>query len=222
MDAPLSRSVEDYLKAIYSLSERGEPASTNSIAAAMEVQPSSVTGMVKRLAESGLLEHAPYRGVSLTERGRREALRVVRRHRIIECYLTQRLSYSWEDVHEEAERLEHAASDELIDRMARALHHPSHDPHGAPIPNAQGEIERIDHVTLAQAPQGVELEVRAVRDDDSEALRELEAHGLLPGVRVRREVGRPDDGALRLVILGEESAPCVLDPSLAERVFVRE
>src|SRR3990172_3291884 len=114
----LSRSVEDYLKAIYGLSERGEPASTSAIAEALAVQPASVTGMVKRMAESGLLEHAPYRGVRLTPRGQKEALKVLRRHRLIETYLCERLGFAWEDVHEEAERLEHAVSDLLVERMA--------------------------------------------------------------------------------------------------------
>ena len=130
----LSRSVEDYLKAIYGLSEAGDAASTSAIAEALDVQPASVTGMVKRLADSELVEHVPYKGVRLTEQGVRDALRVLRRHRILETYLCERLAYTWDDVHEEAERLEHAASEELIEKMAAALGFPSHDPHGAPIP----------------------------------------------------------------------------------------
>jgi DtxR family Mn-dependent transcriptional regulator len=137
---PLSRSVEDYLKAIYGLCESGDAASTSAIADALDIQPASVTGMVKRLAESGLLEHVPYRGVRLTSSGTREALRVLRRHRILETYLCERLGFSWEDVHGEAERLEHAASDVLIEKMAAALEFPSHDPHGAPIPTRTGPV----------------------------------------------------------------------------------
>ena len=181
----LSRSVEDYLKVIYSLCEPGEVASTSSIAETLEVQPASVTGMVKRLAESGYLEHVPYRGVQLTEAGTRAALRVLRRHRILESYLTERLGYRWEDVHQEAERLEHAASDELIERMASALENPSYDPHGAPIPTSSGEIEATDSYTLAELGPGEEAQVRAVRDDDSAGLLAVEAAGLLPGTRVR-------------------------------------
>ena len=121
-DAPrphLTRSVEDYLKAVYSLTEREESASTSALAEALDVQPASVTGMVKRLAECGYLEHARYHGAKLTESGSREALRIIRRHRILETYLSTHLGYSWDDVHQEAERLEHAASDALIDRMAK-------------------------------------------------------------------------------------------------------
>jgi DtxR family Mn-dependent transcriptional regulator len=181
----LSRSVEDYLKAIYSLGESGKAASTSAIAEALEVQPASVTGMVKRLADSGYLEHVPYRGVKLTDEGTHEALRIVRRHRILETYLTGRLGFRWEDVHQEAERLEHAASDELIERMAAALKNPSHDPHGAPIPTSSGEVELTDSYTLAELAPGEEAQVRAVRDDDSEGLRAVETAGLLPGTRVR-------------------------------------
>ena len=114
----LTRSVEDYLKAIYQLSPEGQPAATNDIAHLLELSAPSVTGMVKRLSEHGLLEHVPYRGVQLTDEGRRAALRMVRRHRLIEAYLVEFLGYSWDTVHAEAERLEHAVSDTMVERMA--------------------------------------------------------------------------------------------------------
>ncbi len=183
--AGLSRSVEDYLKVIYALSELGEAASTTAIAQALDVQPASVTEMIKRLAESSYLTHVPYRGVRLTETGTREALRILRRHRIIETYLTERLGYAWEEVHPEAESLEHAASDRLIERMAAALENPSHDPHGAPIHTSTGEIEPTDSLTLSELAPREEARVRAVRDDDTEGLLAVEAAGLLPGARVQ-------------------------------------
>lgn len=133
---PLTRSAEDYLKAIYGLCEAGDAASTSAIAVALDIQPASVTGMVKRLAESGLVEHVLYRGVRLTKRGTREALRVLRRHRILETYLCERLGFSWDDVHGEAERLEHAASDALIEKMAAALEFPVTTRTGHPSPPA--------------------------------------------------------------------------------------
>ncbi len=201
----LSRSVEDYLKAIYSLSQKGEAASTSEIAGALEVQPASVSGMVKRLAEAGYVEHLPYRGVRLSAEGTREALRIIRRHRVLETYLSQRLGYSWEDVHAEAERLEHAASDELIDRMASALEDPSHDPHGAPIPTRAGDVEAIDHPTLAEVQAGDRVRIRAVRDDDPERLRYMEARGLLPGVLLHIDSTAPFDGPITLRV-GEEAA----------------
>lgn len=218
----LSRSVEDYLKAIYSLCQPGGVASTSSIADALEVQPASVTGMVKRLAESGYLEHVPYRGVELTEAGARAALRILRRHRILESYLTEHLGYRWEDVHREAERLEHAASDELIERMASALENPSHDPHGAPIPTPSGEIEETDSYTLAELVPGEEAQVRAVRDDDSAGLLAVEEAGLLPGTRIRVVGRNRNPPILDVEVASEDNNPSILAVALdiARRVYV--
>ena len=217
----LTHSAEDYLKAIYSLTERGDPASTSKIAEALDVQPASVSGMIKRLAEAGLLQHVPYRGVQLTDEGSREALRVVRRHRVLETYLKARLGYSWEDVHEEAERLEHAASDDLVDRMAAALENPRHDPHGAPIPTRQGHIEPLGPGTLADVPVGEEVEIAAVRDDEADALRYLEDRGLLPGVRLVVEERAPLDGPLTVRAGGADGTAQTLGPELARRIYVR-
>jgi DtxR family Mn-dependent transcriptional regulator len=216
----LSRSVEDYLKAIYSLCETGDTASTSAIAEALAVQPASVTGMVKRLAESGYLEYVPYRGVKLTQTGALAALRVLRRHRILETYLTQRLGYRWEDVHREAERLEHAASDDLIERMAAALKNPSHDPHGAPIPSPTGEVEPTEAFTLAEMAPGEEAQVRAVRDDDRAGLVAMEAAGLLPGTWVH-VLGRGHDPPVLKVLVADTEHPALDVPlDLARRVYV--
>src|SRR5690606_1708776 len=215
----LSRSEEDYLKAIYGLSEAGDAASTTAIATVLDIQPASVTGMIKRLAESGLLEHIPYKGVRLTERGALEALRVLRRHRILETYLCERLGFSWDDVHAEAERLEHAASDHLVERMAAALEFPSYDPHGAPIPTRGGEIEPADPATLADARIGDRLRIRAVRDENADTLRSMAEEGLLPGVRVEvRDAaasGRP-----MAVRLGGDPRPRPVEAELAPQIYV--
>ncbi|MDX1568596.1 MAG: metal-dependent transcriptional regulator [Longimicrobiales bacterium] len=216
----LSRSVEDYLKAIYALTEQGEAASTSQLAEALDVQPASVSGMIKRLAENGLVEHVPYRGVRLTEEGAREALRIVRRHRVLETYLHVRLGYSWDDVHREAERLEHAASDTLIDRMAAALEHPEHDPHGAPIPTRSGEIEETTFSTLNDAAVGDVVQIRAVSDEDSERLRYMEARGLLPGVRLRILGREPRDGPLTLRVGEPGGHEETVGKELARRIFV--
>lgn len=138
-DSSHSRSVEDYLKAVYSLDEQGEAVGTNELARALDVQPASVSGMIRRLDEDGLVVHEPYRGVRLTAAGTAVALGVVRRHRVIESFLVQHLGFEPAEVHEEAERLEHAASDRLVERMARALDDPRTDPHGMPIPPARME-----------------------------------------------------------------------------------
>jgi DtxR family Mn-dependent transcriptional regulator len=216
----LSRSVEDYLKAIYSLQSNGVTASTSAIAETLDIQPASVTGMFKRLAESGYVEHVPYRGVELTPTGERAALRILRRHRILETYLTQRLDFPWEAVHKEAERLEHAASDSLIERMAEALGNPSHDPHGAPIPTPTGEVEATQPFTLAELAAGEEAEVRAVRDDDSAGLQAAQKAELLPGTWVRVLGRMAEPPALEVQTRSPDGPVTLIPMGLAGRVFV--
>ncbi|HEV7990924.1 MAG TPA: metal-dependent transcriptional regulator [Gemmatimonadaceae bacterium] len=217
---PLTGPVEDYLKAIYDL-ERGEPATTNDIALRLDISPASVSGMVRRLADQGLITHEPYRGVRLTEGGRRAALRTLRRHRILECYLTEVLGYPWDRVHDEAEQLEHAASEELIERMASALGDPLHDPHGAPIPSREGVVEEAVLRTLADAGAGDRLRVRQVMDDDAERLRYLAELGIRPGAMVRILDRAPFDGPITLwVDQGGVGVTRAIGPALASQVFV--
>jgi DtxR family Mn-dependent transcriptional regulator len=218
--SPLSRSVEDYLKVIYQLSEQGGAASTSDIAQALSLSPAAVTGMVKKLAEAGHLEHIPYRGVRLTAGGRRAALAILRRHRLLETYLITKLGYDWSTVHEEAERLEHAASDELVDRMALALGEPRYDPHGAPIPTREGEIERPDLQSLAQVEVGVPVALRRVGDDDPERLRYLEAMGLVPGTALVVAVKQPFGGPITLFVGGPGGPERVIGEELAATLFV--
>src|ERR671916_1569042 len=180
----LTGPVEDYLKVIYDIERREGAAATNDIAHRLAIAPASVSGMVRRLADQGLLAHERYKGVRLTTAGRRAALRTIRRHRVIEAYLAGALGYPWDRVHAEAERLEHAASDELIDRMAAAIGEPSVDPHGAPIPTRDGEIDERPHLSLADLQPGDEALVVRVSDDDSLRLRYLGELGLVPGARV--------------------------------------
>ena len=220
MAGPYSRSVEDYLKAIYSLSEAGDAASTSAIAETLDIQPAAVTGMVKRLADSGLLEYLPYRGVRLTKPGVREALRVVRRHRILETYLCERLGFSWDDVHGEAERLEHAASDQLIEKMAAALEFPRHDPHGAPIPTSSGHIEDTNLLTLADAQPGEGLRIRAGRDEDSADLRSMAVEGLVPGARVIVTESQAVTGSVQLTLRGTDDGPRSVEDELAQQIYV--
>lgn len=198
----LSRSTEDYLKTIYKLETQTGAALTSAIADALEIAPPSVSGMVKRLSESGLLEHVPYRGVQLTNQGRQAALRMLRRHRILEAYLIDRLGYRWDDVHDEAERLEHAVSDELIERMATALGDPKFDPHGAPIPSAVGEIEVPQLVPMGDFEAGDSGHLRMVSDQDPERLRFLASLGLKPGVRFTVRARQPFNGPLTIQLEG--------------------
>lgn len=218
-EPPLTRSVEDYLKVIYHLSSQGGFAATSEIAAQLDVSAPSVSGMVKRLSETGLIEHVPYRGVQLTAQGRRAALKMIRRHRILEVYLAQQLGYDWDGVHDEAERLEHAVSDELIERMSRALDDPRYDPHGAPIPTAAGEIEEADLVSVADAPVGQALELRQVGTEDPARLRYLAEQGLVPGATLTVIERQPFNGPTTVqMTLG----PRVIGRELAALLWCRE
>ena len=199
---PLTRSVEDYLKAIYQISPEGRPASTSEIAHLLALSPPSVTGMVKRLSEYGLLEHVPYRGVQLTDEGRRAALRMVRRHRLIEAYLVEFLGYSWDTVHEEAERLEHAVSDTMVERMASALGNPDVDPHGDPIPAADGSIHEMACTPLSDIPVGEMVEIHRVHESQPERLRYIASLGLRPGVRVTVLDRQPIDDLVTIEVEG--------------------
>jgi DtxR family transcriptional regulator, Mn-dependent transcriptional regulator len=218
---PLTGPVEDYLKAIYDLERDAQPAATNDIAERLAISPASVSGMMRRLAEQGLITHEPYRGARLTADGRRAALRTLRRHRILECYLTEVLGYPWDRVHDEAERLEHAASEELIERMADALGDPVHDPHGAPIPSREGVVEETSRRTLSDVGAGENVRVRMVMDDDGERLRYLAELGIRPGSIIRLLDRAPFDGPITLWVGdGAGGVTRAVGPALAAQVFV--
>jgi DtxR family Mn-dependent transcriptional regulator len=198
----LTRSVEDYLKAIYRLSPQGRAASTSEIAQRLDLSPASVSGMVKRLSEQGLLEHVPYKGVQLTPEGRRAALRMLRRHRLIEAFLVAHLGYTWDTVHDEAERLEHAVSDTLVDRMAAVLGHPTVDPHGDPIPTSEGDILELASTPLSEVPAGAAVEVRQVEESQPDRLRYIASIGLRPGVHVTVVDRQPFEGPITIAVDG--------------------
>lgn len=200
----LSRSVEDYLKAVYSLTQRGEAASTSGLADLLQVAPPSVSGMIRRLSELGLLDHRPYQGVALTPEGRRVALRIVRRHRIIEAYLVDRLGYTWDTVHDEAERLEHAVSDALIERMAQAMGDPKFDPHGDPIPDADGRIAEVASTALCDVPDLETVQVHRVMTRQADHLKYIGTTGLTPGTRVTVVRREPFNGPLTVRHAGGE------------------
>ena len=199
MPTDLTRSVEDSLKAIYQFSEAGQVATTTGIAEQLGVAAPSVSGMVKRLAENGLVLHEPYKGVTLTRTGKREALRMLRRHRLIEAYLVEHLGYTWDTVHDEAERLEHAVSDDLVSRMADALGDPRFDPHGDPIPTAEGVVEVRRTVPLPDIAEGETVTIVRVDTDAGDRLRWFADNGLVPGAVVKVVEHQPFSGPVTVL-----------------------
>jgi DtxR family Mn-dependent transcriptional regulator len=212
----LTHSAEDYLKAIFHLTAHGGPAGTNELADALDLAPASVSGMIRRLAEQELVEHEPYRGVTLAPAGKRIALRMLRRHRLIEAYLVAHLGYTWDSVHEEAERLEHAVSDALVERMAEVLGDPQEDPHGDPIPSPDGRLAEVIYTPLVDIGIGEEVEIRRVNTGQPDRLRYISAAGLTPGTRVVVAAHEPFGGPIRLLvgkreqIIGSELAAMLL------------
>jgi DtxR family Mn-dependent transcriptional regulator len=197
LEPEISNAVQDYAKAIWSLSQRsGEPVSTSAIAARTGVSAASASAMVKRLETLGLVEHQPYHGVELTPAGERVALAVIRHHRLLELYLAEALGMSWDRVHAEAEVLEHAISPELSELIATKLGNPTHDPHGDPIPTADGEIDEAPSRPLAERKPGDRGSFVRVSDADPEMLRYLSERGISPGDRFEVLEKEPFDGPI--------------------------
>lgn len=213
----LTAPVEDYLKAIYTIGRGSGAAATNEIAQRLALAPASVSGMVRRLADQGLLAYERYHGVKLTESGRRAALRTLRRHRVIEAYLAHALGYPWDRVHDEAERLEHAASDELVDRMAATIGEPVVDPHGAPIPTRDGAVDETEYTSLAELSVGASGVVARVMDEDPEMLRYLGELSIRPGRKVTVKARAPFDGPITLGVGKQELS---IGPALAGHVLI--
>jgi DtxR family Mn-dependent transcriptional regulator len=213
---PLTAPVEDYLKAIYTIGKGTRAAATNEIAQRLALAPASVSGMVRRLADQGLLAYERYHGVKLTETGRRAALRTLRRHRVIEAYLAQALEYPWDRVHAEAERLEHAASDELVDRMAATMGEPEVDPHGAPIPTRDGAVDETEYTSLADLAVDTPGIVMRVTDEDPAMLRYLAELSVVPGKRVMVKSRAPYGGPITLAVGRQEVS---VGPALAAHVL---
>jgi len=207
----LSRSIEDYIKAIYALQVEEETASTKQIAQRLGVKMASVTGMIKHLASEGFVAHTPYYGVKMTERGRKVALGMIRRHRLIELFLSKTLGLTWDEVHNDAEVLEHAVSDRLIERIHEVLGYPEFDPHGSPIPGKDGSLPtrhgvRLDAMTVGQRGKIIE-----VSDRDPEFLRYLTKLKLKIGTMIRVRDIAPFNGPITLsvgdrsVVIGHEA-----------------
>jgi DtxR family Mn-dependent transcriptional regulator len=218
VEKPYSSSVGDYIKAIWELGGVGS-ASTKDVADRLLVSPASVSNMFVRLQEMGLVEYERYQGASLTERGQVEALRLIRRHRLIETFLLEHLGYDWQEVHDEAERLEHAVSDGFTERLAQLLGHPDRDPHGDPIPSAEGTLESDDSFVLSQAKAGQRLRISKVRDEDAAMLDYFGDRNLVPGRWLRIREVRALDGVV--IVEDEEGEVYALGEALARAIFVR-
>ncbi|MEX0939447.1 MAG: metal-dependent transcriptional regulator [Pirellulales bacterium] len=214
----VSLTVENYVKAIYLICARsgGQPAATGQVAAALDVSPGTVTSMLKTLAESNLVTYTPYEGVRLTGAGRALALRILRRHRLIELFLSKTLQLSWDEVHDEAEHMEHAVSDLLIDRIDAYLDYPESDPHGDPIPKADGTVRASTTRTLADCQSGQRFRLTRVLDQSPDFLRYLSETGLELGTEGELLSNRPEAGVIAVRVghteatLGREAAAKLL------------
>jgi len=213
----LSAAIQDYLKEIYKIQAAGDRATTTAIARRMGVTPSSATSMVKKLAVLGLAEHAPYRGIELSDAGTKIALEVIRHHRLLEQYLAETLGLGIDAVHAEADRLEHVLSEELEARIDEQLGYPTHDPHGDPIPDAGLNVDRSQLRSLDALQPGEEATVRRVPDGDAELLRYLAELTLVPGRRVLMRKSEPFGGPLTVAVDGSEHA---ISRELAEQIGV--
>ena len=214
----LSQSIEDYLKVIYTL-ELENRATTKKIAEAMEISSASVTNMIKRLAKMGLLDHTSYKGVSLTDTGKKVALEIVRHHRLLELYLSEVMGYTWDEVHDEAEKLEHHISEQFEDKMAELLDHPTHDPHGDPIPTKDGSLPMTASCRLCDAEEQKTYLVGRVTNQESELLRYLEEIGLLPGTKIKLLEKKPFKGPLNLLIEDNKES---IGYEVATHIYVTE
>ncbi len=213
----LSEAIQDYLKAIYKLQKQGGAVSTSALAEAMEVTAASVTGMVKKLAGLKLVRYNPYQGVVLSKAGQKMALEIIRHHRLLELYLAEALGYSWDKVHEEAERLEHVISEEFEEKIFEALGRPTRDPHGDPIPAKDGTVLTVDHERLSDLEPGVKGVIRQVSDSDAEMLRYLGTRGLMPNTALEVLDKAPFNGPLT-VRTGRTSH--ILGRELARHIWV--
>lgn len=213
----LSQSVEDYLKAIYILETEGDGATTTNIAENLQVSNASVTNMLKRLATMNFIEHRSYKGAQLTEAGTKIALEILRHHRLLELYLKEIMGYSWDEVHDEAEKLEHHISEQFEDKIAELLDHPTHDPHGDPIPSKDGVMPEIASLSVCDAEEGKSYLIGRVKDQDPELLRYLERSGVIPGVKVKILEKAPFEGPIKVLLENEEFT---LGYSVARQVYL--
>ncbi len=214
----LGQSAEDFLKAIFNIQSSGEEVTTSALAGMLGISDASVTSMSKRLAMLKLVHHTPYRGVTLTDAGRKIALEVVRHHRLLELYLAEVLGYSWDEVHAEADRLEHVISEDFEERIDVILGRPTVDPHGDPIPNKNLELVEVPLISLSDLEPGTQAVIQRVSDRDPEKLRYLAGLGMFPSVRLMVKSRAPFEGPIHVQVGNTDHA---IGPNLARQVYVR-
>lgn len=214
-----SEAIEDFLKAVYLLQQEHERVQTSALAEALGIAAPSTTEMAKKLARANLVEHEPYRGIRLTSAGKRVALEIVRNHRLLELFLVRSLGYTWDEVHDEAERLEHAVSDRLTQRIAEYLGHPAFDPHGDPIPSPEGNVHQRELIPLSEWPVGEVGQIARLRDQSPEMLRYLAEKGLTMGAKVTVTNIDPFDGP---VTLNVDNTIQVIGVNVAQYVLVAQ
>ena len=210
-------STEDYIKAIYKLERASQRVTTSALAAELHLADASITDMVKKLSDKGLLHYEPYQGVGLTAKGKRMAVKIVRRHRLWEMFLVKFLGFSWDQIHDEAERLEHVTSDELERRIDKALGYPTVDPHGDPIPTIDGDMDRTVYAPLADFGPGAAVRVHRVSDDDPEILQHATKIGLALNTRLVVKEKMTFDGSMVIKIGSQKK---FLSQQVAKAIFV--
>jgi DtxR family Mn-dependent transcriptional regulator len=220
METVLSQATQDYLKHIFELTETGVPASTNDLAKRLGVKPGSVTGMIQKMASSEppLVDYLKHQGVTLTQEGEQAALEVLRHHRLLESWLVQSLGYSWDEVHEEACRLEHVISEDFEARMAAALGNPERDPHGDPIPTAELVMPSDEALPLSSLRPAQRAVVLRVLGEDPAFLRHLEGLGLVPGAKLEVSSYSSFDNNLTITVHGQPST--VIGLAITSKIFV--
>lgn len=221
MNKPLTISIQDYLKNIYELTENGESATTNALARKLNISAPSVTGMVQKLASAkpALVEYQKHQGVTLTREGKKAALEVIRHHRLLEAWLMQTLGYTWDEVHEEAERLEHVISEDFESRIAAAMGHPIRDPHGELIPTADLTMPLDDSTPMSAMRPPQTGQIQRVDASDPKLLRYLEELGLVPGVKIQVVDYSPFDHNLTIKV-GRKTS--VLGLNITGKIFIEE
>lgn len=214
-----SQSKEDYLKYIYHINEEGKKANTGSLAALLSVSPASVSEMVSKLSEQGWIENTPYHGFTLTKEGEKISINLIRKHRLLEVFLQQHLNYEWDQVHAEAEKLEHVCSDTFINKLEEYLGYPKFDPHGDPIPDKNGKIAPTHYKLLSTASAGKDYLITKVNDISNEVLQYLTKIGVKLNSKIRLEEKIEFDGSVVILI---DSKKHLISKKMSEQIFVLE